>query len=95
MLPDSGLVGPQRALNSVSRLPGLALKAWFKERALDWADIGYLEIVAETLPPTPHGIVKRRAQLAGLRGHFSAHSLRSGFILEASRQNAPLGEAML
>jgi integrase len=39
-------------------------------------------------------IVKRRAQLAGLVGDFGAHSLRSGFVTEAGRQNVPLGEAM-
>jgi integrase len=39
-------------------------------------------------------IVKRRAQLAGLVGNFGAHSLRSGFVTEAGRQNVPLGEAM-
>ena len=39
-------------------------------------------------------IVKRRAQLAGLEGDFGAHSLRSGFVTEAGRQNVPLKEAM-
>jgi site-specific recombinase XerD len=39
-------------------------------------------------------IVKRRAQLASLTGDFGAHSLRSGFVTEAGRQNVPLGEAM-
>lgn len=39
-------------------------------------------------------IVKRRAALAGLEGDFGAHSLRSGFVTEAGRQNVPLGEAM-
>jgi integrase len=39
-------------------------------------------------------IVKRRAELAGLTGDFGAHSLRSGFVTEAGRQNVPLGEAM-
>jgi site-specific recombinase XerD len=39
-------------------------------------------------------IVKRRAQLAGLSDTFSAHSLRSGFVTEAGRQNVPIGEAM-
>jgi integrase len=39
-------------------------------------------------------IVKRRAQLAGLVGDFGAHSLRSGFVTEAGRQNVPLGEGM-
>lgn len=38
--------------------------------------------------------MKRRAQLAGLEGDFSAHSLRSGFVTEAGRQNVPLGDAM-
>jgi integrase len=38
--------------------------------------------------------VKRRAALAGLQGDFSAHSLRSGFMTEAGRQNVPLADAM-
>jgi integrase len=39
-------------------------------------------------------IVKRRAQLAGLEGDFGVHSLRSGFVTEAGRQNIPLGDTM-
>jgi integrase len=39
-------------------------------------------------------IVKRRAALAGLDGDYGAHSLRSGFVTEAGRQNVALGEAM-
>jgi integrase len=39
-------------------------------------------------------IVKRRAALAGLKGDFGAHSLRSGFVTEAGRQNVPIREAM-
>jgi integrase len=39
-------------------------------------------------------IVQRRAQLAGLEGDFGAHSLRSGFVTEAGRQNVPMKEAM-
>jgi len=39
-------------------------------------------------------IVKQRALLAGITGDFSAHSLRSGFMTEAGRQNVPLAEAM-
>ena len=38
--------------------------------------------------------MKRRAQLAGLEGDFGAHSLRSGFVTEAGRQNVPMKEAM-
>ena len=39
-------------------------------------------------------IVKRRAKLAGLQGDFGGHSLRSGFVTEAGRQNIPLGDTM-
>lgn len=39
-------------------------------------------------------IVKARADLAGLEGDFSAHSLRSGFITEAGRQQKPLADVM-
>jgi integrase len=52
-------------------------------------------VVAEALEPQAvRAIVKRRALLAGLSGDFSAHSLRSGFMTEAGRQNVPLAEAM-
>ena len=39
-------------------------------------------------------IVKFRCELAGITGEFSAHSLRSGFVTEAGRQNMPLAETM-
>lgn len=39
-------------------------------------------------------IVKERCALAGVEGDFSAHSLRSGFVTEAGRQNVPLAETM-
>ncbi len=39
-------------------------------------------------------IVQDRCRQAGVQGHFSAHSLRSGFVTEAGRQNIPLGETM-
>lgn len=39
-------------------------------------------------------IVKSRCVLAGIEGDFSAHSLRSGFVTEAGRQNVPLAETM-
>jgi integrase len=39
-------------------------------------------------------IVQRRAKLAGLKGEWAAHSLRSGFVTEAGRQGVPLGEVM-
>lgn len=39
-------------------------------------------------------IVKKRCQLAGLDGQFSAHSLRSGFVTEAGAQGIPLTQTM-
>ena len=39
-------------------------------------------------------IVKPRCALAGMTGEFSAHSLRSGFVTEAGRQNMSLAETM-
>jgi site-specific recombinase XerD len=39
-------------------------------------------------------IVKTRCVLAGVEGDYSAHSLRSGFVTEAARQNVPLAETM-
>jgi len=39
-------------------------------------------------------IVQRRARQAGLEGDFGGHSLRSGFVTEASRQGVPLAAIM-
>lgn len=39
-------------------------------------------------------IVKKRALLAGLHDDFSAHSLRAGFVTEASQQQQPLSQIM-
>ena len=51
--------------------------------------------IAEPLSPAAvRDIVKARAALAGLPPGFSAHSLRSGFVTEAARQNVPIGETM-
>jgi integrase len=51
--------------------------------------------VGEPLAPAAvRDIVLERAALAGLEPEFAAHSLRSGFVTEAARQNVPLGEAM-
>ena len=53
------------------------------------------EKVAEPLVPAAvRDIVVKRAALAGLEAEFAAHSLRSGFVTEAARQNVPLGDAM-
>lgn len=45
-------------------------------------------------PAAVRDIVKYRSALSGVEGDFSAHSLRSGFITEAGRQNMPLAETM-
>ncbi len=45
-------------------------------------------------PAAVRDIVKQRCALAGIEGNFSAHSLRSGFVTEAGRQNVPLAETM-
>jgi len=51
--------------------------------------------VGEPLSPAAvRDIVKARAALAGLKDEFSAHSVRSGFVTEAARQNVPIGETM-
>ena len=41
-----------------------------------------------------NNIVKERCALAGIDGDFSAHSLRSGFVTEAGRQNMALADTM-
>ncbi|MBT3066613.1 tyrosine-type recombinase/integrase [Rhodoferax sp. U11-2br] len=45
-------------------------------------------------PAAVRAIVKDRCAVAGIEGNFSAHSLRSGFVTEAGRQNIPLAETM-
>jgi integrase len=53
------------------------------------------ERVAEPLSPAAvRDIVKSRTAAAGLAEDFSAHSVRSGFVTEAARQNIPIGETM-
>lgn len=45
-------------------------------------------------PAAVRDIVKKRCVQAGIEGEFSAHSLRSGFVTEASRQKVSLAETM-
>lgn len=45
-------------------------------------------------PAAVRDIVQARCQLAGVEGDFSAHSLRSGFVTEAGRQNVSLADTM-
>jgi integrase len=51
--------------------------------------------VGPALSPAAVGeIVQRRARLAGLEGDFGGHSLRSGFVTEASQQGISLPAIM-
>lgn len=45
-------------------------------------------------PAAVRDIVRERAAMAGLPKEFAAHSLRSGFVTEAARQNISLAETM-
>jgi hypothetical protein len=51
--------------------------------------------IGPALSPAAVGeIVQRRVSLAGLEGDFGGHSLRSGFVTEASRQGVSLPATM-
>lgn len=78
-----------------------ALNAWMAKLGEAGVSSGPLfrrltnDIVGEGLSPAGvRDIVVRRAKLAGLGEGFSAHSLRSGFVTEAGKQQVPLGETM-
>lgn len=52
--------------------------------------------IGEKLSPVSvNNIIKSRCKQAGLSEEYSAHSLRSGFVTEAARQNIPIAETML
>ena len=76
-----------------------ALEAWIRRSGLTqgaiFRRIRRGDSVGEALAPAAvRDIVRARAALAGLPDTFAAHSLRSGFVTEAARQNVPLGETM-
>lgn len=51
--------------------------------------------IGEPLSPAAvRNVVTQRCMLAGIDAPYSAHSLRSGFVTEAGRQQIPLGETM-
>lgn len=95
---QAGMDRPENA-KPVVGIAGQALDAWLQASGISSGPIfrrirkgGHL---GEALSPAAVGtIVKARCALAGVEGDFSAHSLRSGFVTEAGRQNVPLGEAM-
>jgi len=77
---------------------GLALAGWLEATGITEGAIFrrlWKQRVGPALSPAAVGeIVQRRARLAGLEGDFGGHSLRSGFVTEASRQGVSLPAIM-
>lgn len=95
---QSGTDSPENQ-KPVTGRAAAALQAWLKSAQIEEGPI-FRRIrkgghVAEPLSPAAvRNIVKQRCELAGVEGDFSAHSLRSGFVTEAGRQNVPLPDTM-
>lgn len=83
----------------VTGIAAVALKEWLDASRITSGAIfrrirkgGHL---GEALSPAAvRDIVKARCALSGIEGDFSAHSLRSGFVTEAGRQNISLADTM-
>jgi integrase len=75
-----------------------ALEAWLAAAEITEGAIFrrlWKQRVGPALSPAAVGeIVQRRARAAGLAGDFGGHSLRSGFVTEASRQGVSLPAIM-
>jgi integrase len=85
---DKPLVGPAaRALTEWLEVSGVQSGPLFRR-------IRGSKVAEPLSPQAVWLIVKRRAALAQLAGDYGAHSLRSGFVTEAGRQNVPMKEAM-
>jgi integrase len=95
---QSGVEQPEN-VKPVLGAAGIALHEWLQLSEITTGAIfrrirkgGHL---GEALSPAAvRSIVKERCALAGIEGDFSAHSLRSGFVTEAGRQNVPLADTM-
>ncbi|MDQ7994974.1 MAG: site-specific integrase [Luteibacter sp.] len=86
--PDKPILGRSaQALSAWLEASGIREGAIFRRI---WKD----RIGPALLPGSVATIVKRRAILAGLKGDFGAHSLRSGFVTEAGKQGVPLPAVM-
>lgn len=76
----------------------LALQDWLDAAGITEGAIFrrlWKQRVGPALSPAAVGeIVQRRARLAGLEGDFGGHSLRSGFVTEASRRGVALPAIM-
>lgn len=83
----------------VTGLAAQALRAWLEAAQIHEGPI-FRSIrkgghVGKPLAPdSVRKIVQQRCAQAKVKGDFSAHSLRSGFVTEAGRQNVPLFETM-
>ncbi|WP_119153988.1 site-specific integrase [Caldimonas tepidiphila] len=76
-----------------------ALEAWLRASGIAsgpiFRRIRRGDRVAEPLSPAAvRDIVVKRCALAGIETPFSAHSIRSGFVTEAARQEVSLAETM-
>lgn len=81
--------------------PVEALTRWLEAAKIDKGSVfrkidRWGNVSARALEPsTVNRIVKKRAQMAGLKPEeFSAHGLRSGYLTEAANRGIPLPEAM-
>jgi integrase len=93
--------GADRADNDkpISGRAAHALTAWLAKSGIKAGPIFRRvrrgNVIGEPLSPAAvRDIVMKRCRLAGIDERFSAHSLRSGFVTEAGRQQIPLGETM-
>ena len=95
---QAGVEQPENA-KPVLGAAGVALNEWLQISGITvgtiFRRIRKGDHLGEALSPAAvRTIVKERCALAGIEGDFSAHSLRSGFVTEAGRQNVPLAETM-
>ena len=77
---------------------GYALEAWLNAANITDGPV-FRRLWKSTVGASLNGasvasIVRRRAHLAGIDGDWAGHSLRSGFVTEAGKQNVPLGDVM-
>ena len=76
-----------------------ALSSWLRRSGIEngpiFRRVRRGEKVGEPLAAAAvRDIVRKRAALAGLPDDFAGHSLRSGFVTEAARQNVSIGDTM-
>lgn len=90
----TGDTGPKPVLDETAT----ALRQWLEMAQVAEGPI-FRRLWNKTVgnPLSPHAIaaiVQRRAKLAGLPGDFAGHSLRRGFVTEATSQAIPLPDTM-